>query len=76
MAQDNNSDDQKERSVAQWLREKFNMEVKEQESQTAEEAAGSLRETGGVTIHIEKLVADTGRVGETIEDGEVIEDDS
>ena len=35
--------------------------------------ASDLGKTGGVTIHIEKLVADTGRVGDTI-DGEVIDD--
>ena len=37
--------------------------------------ASDIGKTGGVTIHIEKLVADTGRIGETIEDGEVIEND-
>ena len=36
--------------------------------------ANDLGKTGGVTIHIEKLVADTGRVGDDIEDGEIIED--
>jgi len=39
--------------------------------------ANDLAKTGGVTIHIEKLVADTGRVGDEIEieDGEIVEGD-
>ena len=36
--------------------------------------ANDLGKTGGVTIHIEKLVAETGRTGETIEDGEIVDD--
>ena len=35
--------------------------------------ASSLDAKGGITIHIEKLIADTGRVGDEI-DGEIIED--
>ena len=48
MAQDNNSDDQKSRSVAQWLREKFDMEVKVQEDiGSAEKGTEGIREAGG-----------------------------
>ena len=38
--------------------------------------ASDIGKTGGITIHIEKLVAETGDVGETydIEDGEIIDD--
>lgn len=38
--------------------------------------ASDIGKTGGITIHIEKLVAETGDVGETydIEDGEIIDE--
>ena len=37
--------------------------------------ASDIGKTGGITIHIEKLVAETGNVDEVlIEDGEIVEE--
>lgn len=36
--------------------------------------ATDIASAGGITIHIESLTASTGRIGDTIEDGEIIEE--
>ena len=36
--------------------------------------ANEIGKSGGISIHIEQLVADTGKKGETIEDGEIVDE--